>query len=44
MPNGSEIVQMKQELGTGCEVMSVHGVSAMQGGRETDGKSFNSQI
>lgn len=42
-PDGSEIVDIKQELGTGCEEMSVHEVSVVQG-READGKCFNSQI
>ena len=32
MANGSEIVRMKQELGTGFEVMSVH--DALVGARE----------
>jgi hypothetical protein len=40
-PDGSEIVHIKQELGTGCEVMSVHEASVVQG-REVDGKSFKS--
>lgn len=42
-PNRSEIVDIKQEVGTGWDEMSVHEVSVVQG-READGKCFNSQI
>lgn len=39
--DGSEIAHIKQELGTRCEVMSVHDAMVFKG-READGKSFKS--